>query len=199
MNRPRALASVSAAPAIAARPPGLGPAGRERPPRRPAPARRAIAFVLAGAVLLGGCVGLPPADLKEPEIEIVDLSLTDIGFEKVRFRILLEASNPNAVDLPLSNLRMDLRLFDLPLGEAKMRDDRFTLPGRSTTRLPVDFTVPTVRLLDLGLKLKAGGLANPGYRLEGSADWGDTRYAIPLRKQGNLDLIKRIGELLGQT
>jgi len=156
-----------------------------------------IVALLAVLTVLAGCATGPPPNLKAPELTIADLSLAGLSFETIRFEVLLEARNPNAEDLPLSDVRLDLSLMGIALGSGTLPTDRLLLAGATATRVPVTFAIPTVRLLDVGLRLKTGGLSNAGYRLDGSARWGETGYRMPMVKEGNLDLLRRLGQLIG--
>jgi hypothetical protein len=159
-------------------------------------AAAAAAFVALAAVL-AGCASVPPPNLKAPELSITHVSLARLGFETTRFEVLIEAWNPNAEDLPLSDVRLDLSLMGIALGSGTLPTDQLLLAGTTATRVPVTFAIPTARLLDVGLRLKTGGLSNAGYRLDGSARWGATGYRMPMVKEGNLDLLRRLGQLIG--
>ncbi len=58
--------------------------------------------------LLNACSALPPANLQPPEVAVADLALADIGLERLRFLVTLDAINPNDVDIPLTDVRLDL-------------------------------------------------------------------------------------------
>ena len=118
--------------------------------------RRLPALLALLAALLHGCAALPPANLQSPEITVSDLSLTDIGLDRLRFLVTFDALNPNDVDVPLTNVRLDLTVFDVVLAQGTMVERHVTLPSRGRQRVPVDFTVPTSRLLDVIARFKAG-------------------------------------------
>src|SRR5690606_20125517 len=93
-------------------------------PRRRVP----ILLGLLLALLVAGCGSLPPANLQPPDVSVADLALTDIGLDRLRFRVELDADNPNDFDMPLTNVRLDLSVFDVVLAEGFVVDNRVTLP-----------------------------------------------------------------------
>ena len=159
--------------------------------------RRLPALLALLAALLHGCAALPPANLQSPEITVSDLALTDIGLDRLRFLVTFDALNPNDVDVPLTNVRLDLTVFDVALAQGTMVERHVTLPSRGRQRVPVDFTVPTSRLLDVIARFKAGNLDDFTYRLAGQASWGNSPFGVPFERTGNLDALKRLLILFG--
>ena len=144
-----------------------------------------------------GCAALPPANLQAPEVGVSDLELTDIGLDQLRFRVTLNALNPNEVDVPLTNVRLDLTVFDVALAQGTTIERRVTLPAGGRQRVPVEFTVPTSKLLDLIARFKTGNWDDFTYRLVGQANWGNTPFGVPFERTGNLDVLKRLLILFG--
>lgn len=149
------------------------------------------------ACLLSACSALPPADLRPPEVAVADLALTDIGLERLRFLVSLDTTNPNDVDIPLTDVRLDLTVFDIPLAQGAVIQRQVTLPARGSRRIPVEFTVPTARLLDLVVRFRSGAWTNFSYRLNGQANWGNTPFQVPFERTGNLDILKRLATIFG--
>lgn len=58
-------------------------------------------LVLAPVLLVLGQV-LPPPNLKAPVLRFRDLEVRDVGLERVRFHLIVDVSNPNAVDVSRS-------------------------------------------------------------------------------------------------
>lgn len=157
--------------------------------------RAIAAFALAAA--LAGCNAMPPPNLRSPNVVFSDFGLSDIGFERVKFVLTVEADNPNDVDIPLTNVRFDLALLGQPFAEGAVDRDRITLPRRSTKQIPIEFTVPTSRLLDVARVAKTGDFARLTYRLSGRANWGESSLTIPFERSGDLDIFRKLRELLG--
>ena len=74
-----------------------------------------------------------------------------------------------------------------------------TLPARGRQQVPVEFTVPTSRLLDVLERFRSGNWDNFSYRLAGHANWGNTPFGVPFERSGNLDILKRLSILFGST
>jgi LEA14-like dessication related protein len=159
------------------------------------PVARLIGLVLA--LFLAGCASLPPANLQPPDVSVADFALTDIGLDRLRFRLELDADNPNDFDMPLRNVRLDLTVFDVVLAEGFVVDSRVTLPALASRRLPVVFTVPTSRLLDVMQRFRGGSLNRFTYRLAGSARWGNTPFEVPFERSGDLDTLRRLLDIFG--
>lgn len=160
-----------------------------------------LRFLLAIMVgqWLSGCGHLPPANLQPPEIAVSDVMLTDFGLDRLRFRVILDTFNPNDVDLPLTDVRLELTVFDVALAQGTVIERRVTLPSRASQRVPVEFTVPTVRLVDVIARFGTGRWYDFSYRLAGRANWGDTPFGVPFERSGNLDILKRLSILFGST
>ena len=168
-------------------------------PRRTA-CRLAIACRLASVfvLLVTAACALPPPNLKAPEIAISDLSVDSLGFETTRFEVMIDARNPNVDDITLTDVALQLTFLDVRIGSGTLPTDRVLLAGERMTRIPVIFSMPTGRLLDLGVRLRDGALFAPSYKLEGSARWGDSAYRFPIVKEGKMDLREGLGRLLGR-
>ena len=112
---------------------------------------------------------------------------------------MLETINPNTVDVPLTNVRLDLTVFDIALAHGTVIERRVILPAGGSQQVPVEFTVPTSKLLDVLERFRSGHWDNFSYRLAGYANWGDTPYGVPFERSGNLDILKRLSILFGRT
>jgi LEA14-like dessication related protein len=160
--------------------------------------RAGLATLLIVVSALGaGCGLMPPADLRPPEVAVADLTLTDIGLDRLKFKVLLQTTNPNDLVLPLTNVTMKLTAFGVELADGYVVERRLELPALGTATVPVEFTVPTSRLLDLLDRFRASNWDNFDYRLAGSANWGNTPFSVPFERTGNLDVLKRLSRLLG--
>lgn len=160
-------------------------------------ARRARLGSLAALALLVACNAAPPLGLIPPRVDVADVSIRDVGFTELRFVVTVRADNPNEIDLPLSGLTFDLDLLGRPFATGIAAEPRLTLPARTVREVPIDFTVPTTRLVDLVGAAATGGLSNLSYRLRGRAGWGWSGFPISFEKSGNLDVLRRIREVLG--
>jgi LEA14-like dessication related protein len=160
--------------------------------------RARLLLVHLTLILLVACGSLPPANLQPPDVGVSNLSLTDIGLDRLRFQVLLETRNPNAVDVPLTNVRLDLTVFDVTLAHGMVVERQVTLPAGGSLQVPVEFTVPTSRLLDVLDRFRSGNWDNFSYRLAGHANWGNTPFGVPFERSGNLDILKRLSIIFGR-
>ena len=169
-------------------------------PTRRQPLRLSASGLAAALLVVGslpGCAALPPPDLVAPEVSISDLTLDDLGFDTTRFEVMVDARNPNSDDITLTDVVVGLTVVGVRLGNATLPTDRFLLAGKTLTRFPMSFSIPTSRLLDIGSSLRDGALMAPSYKLDGSARWGNSGYRFPIVKEGKIDLREQLGKLLG--
>ncbi|UCE31065.1 MAG: LEA type 2 family protein [Burkholderiales bacterium] len=159
--------------------------------------RRLLSAIGLGA--LAGCGLVPPANLQSPRLTFSGFDLKSIGLEEVRFRLIVEADNPNAVDIPLSNLAFELELLGQPFAKGRSELDRIELPRRGSRAVPIEFTVRTVDLLDL---LRASRWSDPAalaYRLRGEANWSRSPFKVRFERKGSFEALRRLQQLLDAT
>lgn len=177
-----------------------------------APARRAdvvpargrprlVATVLAATLAGLGSIScgalLPPADLQPPTVSFEDLSIDSVSLERVRFTVRIATQNPNAIDIPLSNVRFDLSLLGQPVAKGRVTEQRFRLPAKGRLELPIDFTVSTSDLRALAARIHLGPSSDAVWALEGTANWGASPFPIPFAKRGDANSLKKLRELFG--
>jgi Late embryogenesis abundant protein len=69
----------------------------------------------------------------EHQLDLVsEIGLRDFGLSEVRFEVLLEARNPNDVDVPLTNMRADLELFGTPFATDAVPASTVYLPRQGS-------------------------------------------------------------------
>jgi LEA14-like dessication related protein len=173
------------------------------PPRDPQgdARRRTVTTLLAAAGLAGlGTTAcgtlLPPADLKPPTVAFSDLSIDAVSAERVRFTVRVETQNPNAVDLPLSNLYFDLAILGKPLALGKVAEPRFVLPAGGVRTLPVALDVATADLRSVIARLVAGPAPETVWELKGTVNWGASPLPLPFSRRGDASSLRRLRELL---
>lgn len=160
-------------------------------------ALKALATITSGMLVAVGCKSVPPPDLRTPRLEVADISIRDVGLSELRFAVVVRADNPNDVDIPLTNLSFDLDLLDQPFATGIAAQPRLVLPRLARSDVPIEFTVPTMRLVEMVGQLATGRLSNLSYRLRGRANWGNSFIPIPFEKSGNLDVLRKLREALG--
>jgi len=151
----------------------------------------------AGLALAAAACGLvPPIGLQAPKVTVADLSIRSLGLKEIRFALLLDARNPNDVDVPLSNLRFDLDLLGRPFASGAALEPTVTLAAGATRSVPIEFAVPTSRLLEVLREVRGSERAPLDYRLHGSANWGKSPFSIPFERRGELETLRKLRELL---
>ncbi|MDT3677531.1 MAG: LEA type 2 family protein [Burkholderiaceae bacterium] len=160
------------------------------------PHRRTYLAAAGAAGLLAGCNALPPADLKPPRLAFADFRVEELGLNEIRFLLAVETDNPNDVAIPLRNVDFALELLDRPFADGKVLDREVTLPAFGVRTIPVQFTVPTARLLRLLRSLRSAEPAQWSYRLSGSATWGWSGLPLRFDRRGDLEVLREIDELL---
>jgi hypothetical protein len=152
--------------------------------------------VLLGAGLLlaglGGCHGLiPPRDLQPPQLAVSDVRLDGLHRGQARIALTLEAHNPNALELPLSEVQFEMRLFGRSVGHGAIEHTRFVLPAQSSRPLPVALTVSgpdLARALASGLFARRGeqGTDTPDWQVQGMLRWGQNPLPLAFSRSGRL-------------
>lgn len=160
------------------------------------PSRRRLSLAAAALPALAACSSMmPPPDLKTPKLAFGGLSVPRIGLSEVDFLLTVIADNPNDLEVPLSNIRFDLDLFGQAFASGGTREPTLTLPRLGSREVPIEFTVPTSRLVELISRVRRNGVERFEYRLRGSANWGSSPFAIPFEKSGDLEALRQLGKL----
>ena len=172
--------------------------------RLPVRATGRRALLIAGAAgaamlspLLVGCGGLPPGDMIPPRFSVADVSFEQMGLTEIALTVTIEVENPNVYELPLTDLRADLELLGRPIGSGWAREVSSAVPAKGRRTVPMAFNVPTTRLLDLVRAFRQADGQRIGYRLAGSARWGDAGRRVPFERTGDLQTWSRLLEGLG--
>lgn len=153
-------------------------------------------LLAAALAVLAGCNALPPADLQPPRLTFADFRLADLGLSEIRFELVVDTENPNDVDVPLRNLDFALELLGEPFANGRVIERALTLPARGAKSVPVEFTVPTSRLITVLRRARTADLSEMSYRLAGSAIWGWSGIALRFDRSGNLDVLRGLADLL---
>ena len=158
--------------------------------------RRTWIAATGAVALLAGCNALPPADLEPPRLRFSDFRIDELGLSEIRFVLAVDTENPNRVEIPLRNIDFALDLLGQPFADGTVLDRAVTLPALGERTIPVQFTVPTSRLLALLRGLRTAEPAQWSYRLSGSATWGWSGLPLRFDRSGDLEMLRELGELL---
>lgn len=157
--------------------------------------RRRVLFLGPAIVLLAACNALPPADLKAPRLGFADFRIADLGLTDIRFVVTVETENPNDIDVPLHDLDFALDLLGEPFAQGTVLDRVLTLPARGTRTVPVEFTVPTSRLIGLLRSMRGADVSQWNYRLAGKATWGWSGIPLHFDRRGDLQALRELTEV----
>jgi LEA14-like dessication related protein len=160
-----------------------------------ATSRRTMAILIVCAMGLAACAGVPPVNLKAPELKISSFDLTSISLSKIDFSLVVDASNPNAVDVPISDLNFDLNLLGTSFAKGQATDHIVLARGK-TQPVTVDFSLSTSQFLKTLRQLKQAKLDDMKFSLNGSARWGKNGILLPFERQGSLDVLDQLRDLL---
>jgi LEA14-like dessication related protein len=161
--------------------------------------KRCIALVLfaLSCCLPSACNIVPPSNLKSPELSFSDLSIGDIGLDKVKLIIMVAAKNPNDIDIPLSNMKFDLTVLDTAFGSGTPSTKDVRLPKLASSEVPIEFVVPTSQLLALIRRVGLRDLNKVAYSVKGSAQWNNGPFTLPFERKGEFSALKKLSEGFG--
>lgn len=161
--------------------------------------RSALVALLAGGFAASACGQLlPPRDLVPPALQFEDVTIDSISLERVRFLFRIATRNPNAVDLPLSNVYFELALLGKPVAQGMVPEQRFVLPAQGTRSVPVSLSVAASDMRELMATVLRGEVDDAAWSLKGTANWGASPLPIPFEKRGDARSLTKLRELLGR-
>jgi LEA14-like dessication related protein len=146
---------------------------------------------LAALCAVSGCATLP-LNLKTPEVSFVSLRSVDASVFEQKLAVRMKVRNPNAVELPVNGLDVDIELAGEPFARGTSARE-FVVPANGEAEFDMNVTANAATAL-----LKIAGLKKSeaiDYRLTGklSTKVGLLR-TIPFDESGSLP----IDDLLGK-
>lgn len=153
--------------------------------------KRAYLPAALAAVAIAGCASLP-TNLKTPEVSFVSLKTVEASVFEQKLEVRLKVHNPNAIELPVNGLDVDMELAGEPFARGVSARE-FVVPANGEAEFDMNVTANAVNAL---LKI-AGERSSDAieYRLKGklSTKIGLLR-TIPFEETGKLP----VSELLGR-
>ena len=149
-----------------------------------------------GLTLLTACSALPPSQLIAPSLKFSSIDLLELGLNKVKFAVVIEANNVNTVDIPIRDLKFDVNLLGMALGSGNTKEPSIVLPQGKSVQIPLEFTAGTSQLIGLIRRTNWRNLETLSYQLSGSAQWGAFPVTIPFDRKGDLQSAKRILDVM---
>jgi LEA14-like dessication related protein len=150
-------------------------------------ARASAALRLALCILAATC--LPPALAGQasaaPEVGVRSVQAIALQGTTAIIDLTLDVRNPGALALPLQKLRFALRFNDLDVAKGASTAP-VTIPAQQHALVPVQVTVDSATLLTLLATLPPDGTVT--YRIQGTAEIGQTMLQIPFAQAGVVQL-----------
>ncbi len=152
---------------------------------------RSILVSALAAAALAGCASLP-TNLKTPEVSFVGMKAIEASVFEQKLEVRLKVRNPNAIELPVNGLDVDIELAGEPFAHG-VSARQFVVPAQGEAEFDMNVTANAMNAL-----LKIAGQRNAGaieYRLKGklSTKVGLLR-TIPFTESGTVpvaDLLAR--------
>lgn len=148
---------------------------------------------IAVALGLAGCAGIP-RDLETPEVSFVGIRALEASLFEQRLEVRMRVRNPNAIELPVNGLDIDVELADEPFARGVSARE-FVVPAQGEAEFDMIVTANAATAL---LKIVGGDRKSReeiGYRLKGKLT---TRLGmlrtIPFEESGTLpvsDLVSK--------
>lgn len=157
-------------------------------------ALRALAS-LPVACALTACTYFP-VGMKAPVATVSEVSFSRLRGGDIVLLATLDVRNPNDIEMPLSDLRFELELFQSPFGTGRASGTGFTLPPNGAIGVPIEFTVPAARLAEALRDFRQAGDGLVPYRLRGSLRWGGAPLPLPFERSGQVDALRGLRDAL---
>jgi LEA14-like dessication related protein len=141
---------------------------------------------MAVVILLSGCAQLTKELLKDPEVKILDFSVSNITAESVSVNLKLNVNNPNPIPLKLGQVGYNLKLSGQQVTEGVF-DKGIDIPasGANDVVIPLTFKYNAVESLVNSFLKKT---LTKDYELSGTAKMGF--FSIPFNKKGEINFKK---------
>ncbi len=147
---------------------------------------RPIAFLVLICGLLIGCESLTKSFLKDPEVTVVGVDVTDITMSEISLSVNMNVKNPNSIPLRLDRVTYQFNISGDTVTEGTMTDGlQVPAGGENNLRLPLKFKFSTISGILQGLMQSS---FTKEYELKGSAQLGI--FSIPFSKRGEVQLKK---------
>ena len=152
---------------------------------------RTSAALLAGLLALPGCATLP-THLETPDVSFVSLRAVEASVFEQKLEVRMKVSNPNAVELPVNGLDVDIELAGEPFAHGTSAR-QFVVPANGEAEFDMNVTANAAAAL-LKIAGEKGGDAID-YRLKGrlSTKVGLLR-TIPFDESGSVPLSELLGK-----
>lgn len=104
----------------------------------------ARAWVLMAALILSSCASLPEGLLAAPDISLRNVNVMGLGIDGQTFLLTFDASNPNAIALPVKYIAYGLELDGKHFASGKTASE-FTIPANGTASFAISVDLNLLR------------------------------------------------------
>jgi LEA14-like dessication related protein len=152
---------------------------------------RSMTVVVLAAVALAGCASLP-TNLKTPEVTFVRLRSVEASVFEQKLEVRLKVQNPNAIELPVNGLDVDMELAGEPFAHGVSARE-FVVPANGEAEFDMNVTANAVNAL---LRIAGGRNTDAiAYKLKGKLS---TRIGllrtIPFEETGTVPVADLLGK-----
>jgi LEA14-like dessication related protein len=144
---------------------------------------------ILAAVALAGCASLP-TNLKTPEVSFVSLRAVEASVFEQKLEVRMKVRNPNAIDLPVNGLDVDMELAGEPFARGVSARE-FVVPANGEAEFDMNVTANAMNAL---LKIAGDKSGAVDYKLKGklSTKIGLLR-TIPFEESGRVPVTDLLG------
>lgn len=145
--------------------------------------KKSIYFLIFVVTVMVSCSSLTKNLLKDPEVSVVGLNVSEVTGQDALVNVKLNVKNPNPVPLRLGTVTYALTVSGQDVTEGVFKNG-IDIPsqGENVVVIPLRFKYNTVGNLVSGI-LK--GTLTKEYELKGSAQMG--LFSIPFTQKGELE------------
>lgn len=133
-----------------------------------------------------GCTSLTKKFLKDPEIKILDLSVSQFSSNEIELNLKLNVQNPNSIDLNIGKIKYGLKMSGQSVTEGLL-EKGLIVPAHASSDVvvPLKFKYNEIGNLLISFLNKT---ITQDYELNGSVDMG--WLTIPFNQKGKIQIRK---------
>jgi LEA14-like dessication related protein len=141
-------------------------------------------LALLGALTLGGC----SSAIKPPTLQVADVRVASLDREQLVLTVTLNAKNPNAMDLNLSEIQAKISLAGEAVATVNAVQPNVSLPASGSVTVPIRMQI-SLQGLSATLKKSALALLTGGmpYSIQGSVTTLNGLMTVPFERSGSVN------------
>ncbi len=123
---------------------------------------------LVASLSLAACGSIPDNLLSPPKVELTNVQVVGLGFQKQTFLLSFDIANPNAFSLPVRTIQYGLRLDGQHFAGGET-DSEFTVPASGATNFAISVDLDLLKTSPQLLGIVRDGVQRDiAYELDGS-------------------------------